>query len=262
MSRRLPLFAFAFFAAVSSCLFFQKTGSKNRAFLPPAELEEGGAKKKAWQKMRFADPATGEIPAGIAFAEQLFASKMPLASASRSETWTARGPHNVGGRTRAFAFDALDENHLFAGGVSGGLWESFDGGQTWARRTPMNAHPGCVSVAQDRRAGKTNTWYYLSGEIYGTSASGGDAFYLGDGLFKSTDNGATWAPVASTTAGNPASFTSTFQSGWRVVTNPAATSDEVYMALYGGIYRSANGGASWQTCWATARRGLITAIWQ
>lgn len=239
-----------------ACLFFflwTRVSSTREADLPGGEMEENPALRAAWEHRLLADPATGEIPLGIHFLELQFAKSMPHGVSDRGGVdWVSRGPWNVGGRTRGLAIDITNENRILAGGVAGGIWLSEDGGQSWQRRTPLNAHPGCVSIAQDTRPGKTNIWYYLSGEAYGTSASADGAFYLGDGLFKSTDNGLNWAPVASTANGNGVDFTTFFQTGWRVVVNPAADTsiNELYIATVGAVYKSTNGGVSW-----TAVRG-------
>jgi len=233
---------------LSFVLLMQQPSTSKRLLLPSAAPEENQELRKEWERQMLADPTTGEIPEGISFAERKFAANIPTATNPVGKplgVWEQRGPYNVGGRTRAFAMDITDENKIFAGGVSGGLWVSYTGGLTWTRSTPMNFHPGVVSIAQDKRPGKTNTWYYLSGEIYGTSASGGSAFYLGDGLFKSTNGGATWTPVTSTSGGNQNSFSTFYQSGWRVITDPVATADVVLMATMGTVYRSSNGGTSW-----------------
>jgi hypothetical protein len=208
--------------------------------------EEDREVRKKWEKRMLADPATGLIPAGIRFQEQRFAAQLAQkmgAEWSAAADWKVRGPYNVGGRTRAIALDVTNENRILAGGVNGGIWLSEDGGQSWTRKTPLNAHPGCVSIAQDPRPGQTNTWYYLSGEITGTSASGGGAFYLGDGMFKSTDGGNTWAPLGNTDNGNPQSFSDVWQAGWRVVVHP--TTGHVYAATYSSIFRSTDGGVNW-----------------
>ena len=243
----------AVIAGVLGCFAYYNL--KNYAAAPPVPgmirvpggpNEEKEALREAWERKRYCDPATGKIPEGIAFLERAFVAKMPRAVQHRSGSpWVARGPWNYGGRTRALVMDATNENRLLAGGVSGGVWLSEDGGQSWQRRTPIDAHPSCASIAQDLRPGKTNTWYNLSGEFYWTSASSPGAFYVGDGLYKSTDNGLNWSAVASTAAGNPGAWSSPFQTGWRVITSPVDTADVVYMACVGAIFRSADGGDSW-----------------
>jgi hypothetical protein len=247
MKRIVPAFVALLFAACG--LFFWQKNEKPLEIglkMPSGASEENGKLRRAWDLKRLADPATGRIPAGIAFLERQFAAALPQAVAARSEPdWQSRGPYNYGGRTRALVADVNDENRLLAGGVSGGIWLSEDGGQSWQRKTPLNAHPGCVSIAQDTRPGHTDTWYYLSGEVYGTSASGGSAFYLGDGMFKSTDGGDSWFALGSTAIGNPNGLSTLFQLGWRVVTDPNATEEVLYMANLGAIHRSNNGGTSW-----------------
>jgi Secretion system C-terminal sorting domain len=236
--------AFLFFALIY-------LSQKPKSFkIPAAPTNEMDAKlRKAWDLKRFADPNTGKIPEGIHTKEQWFAQQLTdnlglnSVASDRNATWTPRGPYNVGGRTRALAIDVTNENRLMAGGVSGGVWLSEDAGQTWTRKTPLNAHPGCVSIAQDPRPGFTNTWYYLSGELTGTSASANGAFYLGDGMFKSINNGETWNAIGTTNNGSPQAFSTLWQSGYRVVVSP--TTGDVYASTYNCIFRSNNGGTSW-----------------
>lgn len=232
---------------VAVCFFLQNQDStqKTPQTIGMPSSEEDREVRKKWERMMLADPATGQIPAGIRFKERWFAQELAARYASDrgGVDWQPRGPFNVGGRTRALAIDVTDEKRLLAGGVSGGVWLSEDGGQSWSRRTPAGAHPGCVSIAQDTRPGFTNIWYYLSGEIIGTSASGGGAFYLGDGMFKSTDGGKTWTVLGNTDNGNPQTFSDLWQSGWRVVVHPQT--GHVYAATYSSIFRSTDGGTNW-----------------
>ncbi|MDX1911065.1 MAG: T9SS type A sorting domain-containing protein [Saprospiraceae bacterium] len=249
MKRILPVLVVMALAACGLYYFSPANHpAENGLRIPGGASEENGPRRREWQRMRLADPATGEIPKGIQFLERRFAAALPKAAdRGGNGEWMSRGPWNVGGRTRAVAIDVTNENRLLAGGISGGMWLSEDGGQTWARKTSLSAHPGCTSIAQDTRQGKTNIWYYTSGELYGSSASGGGAYYLGDGMFKSTDGGQNWLPINSTDDGNPHSFTNVWQGVWRVATDPAAPSnqDVVYAATYGAIFRSTNGGSSW-----------------
>lgn len=226
--------------------------------------EENHAAKKAWELARYADPATGKIPFNAsALDRKFYLENLKTQSNTRNQNidtliWQSRGPWNVGGRTRAFAIDATNENVYIAGGVSGGLWRSIDAGNSWARVGNTLVHPGVVSIAQDTRPGFTSTWYALSGEISGTSASADGAFYLGDGLMKSTDGGITWAYLANTTLGSAASFSTNWQGGWRVAVNPA--NGDVLVALYGTIVRSSDGGASWVTELGSLDGGYYTDV--
>ena len=65
----------------------------------------------------------------------IFAQTLPISSTLSKSNWIHRGPYNVGGRTRALAIDVLDENILFAGGASGGMFRSVDGGLSWQMTT-------------------------------------------------------------------------------------------------------------------------------
>ncbi|MBL0019039.1 MAG: T9SS type A sorting domain-containing protein [Bacteroidetes bacterium] len=211
---------------------------------------ENSAARKAWERKRLADPATGNIPAGIRALELAFADNLPNDLTQKVDSlnapWTQLGPFNLGGRTRAFAKDIANPAILLAGGVSGGIWRSTDAGATWTRTTAAAAHPGVNHIVQDIRPGHTDTWYALSGEAYGTSASGGSAFYLGTGMFKSTDNGLSWAVISSTNSGTPQTFDNVWDATWNVAVDQSDTvNNVVYAALLGAIMRSTNGGTSW-----------------
>ena len=45
--------------------------------------------------------------------------------------WTFLGPGNIGGRTRALVIDATQPDVMYAGGVSGGVWKTTNGGERW-----------------------------------------------------------------------------------------------------------------------------------
>ncbi|WP_157593067.1 FlgD immunoglobulin-like domain containing protein [Rufibacter tibetensis] len=205
---------------------------------------------------RLKDPATGKIPEGIRelelayssrimTAEQLFSQKNPYSKLA-TYTWDRRGPYNIGGRTRALAIDRNNENIILAGGVSGGMWRSTNGGTSWVKVTDPEMLQSVTSISQDKRPGKGNIWYYSTGEVLGNSANKPGATYLGNGVFKSIDNGVTWNPLASTQAVGTTQLTNVFQLTYRVATNPAnTTQDEVFVATIGSIRRSTNGGNTW-----------------
>ncbi|MEO1049799.1 MAG: T9SS type A sorting domain-containing protein [Bacteroidota bacterium] len=213
--------------------------------------QDGGPEARvAFDRMRYADPKTGLIPQGIRKLELEFAQKLNAKSknvnARLADTWDRRGPYNIGGRTRALAIDVTDENILLAGGVSGGLWRSIDQGSTWTRVTEVDEHPGITAIAQDTRSGFENIWYYSTGERIGNSASGGEAFYQGNGIYKSTNGGVSWSLLTVTENTTPEIISAgePFDLTYGIQVHP--TTGDVYVATFVGIYRSTNGGASFE----------------
>ena len=205
--------------------------------------------RAAWELKRQADPETGKIPTHIRERELMFSATLPsdnqLGNRAENINWHARGPWNVGGITRALAMDVNDENILLAGTNSGGVWRTTNGGQSWTHITPKDDYHGITCIAQDTRPGYTNVWYFGSGDPY-CSASGGGAFYSGNGVYKSIDSGLTWSKLSSTAPNTPQSFDSNWDVIYKVITYPADTvNDVVFAATYGAIYKSSNGGNTW-----------------
>lgn len=201
-----------------------------------------------WQLTRLKDPETGRIPEGIRAKEMAFAKNIPIGKNLKNIDWIARGPFNIGGRTRAMAMDIINENILLAGSVSGGLWKTIDAGVTWDMVTTSDQFPSISAIAQDTRVGKTDTWYCGTGELLGTSASGSGAYFYGNGMMKSIDNGDSWESLEATASSLPQSFDSHWNFVNRIVINSAVdTADIVYAATYGHISQSLDGGTTWQS---------------
>ena len=80
----------------------------------------------------YKDVITGKVETNkLALAKDAVLQKMRLRSTSLG--FVEEGPDNVGGRTRAIAMDPNNNNILFAGSVSGGLFKSVNGGNNWNR---------------------------------------------------------------------------------------------------------------------------------
>ena len=201
---------------------------------------------------RLQDPQTGVIPPDIRRKELAKAALMPRREQQPSKngalnraTWTGRGPVNVGGRTRALGID-LDFNgtsnrKILAGGVSGGMFLSEDDGASWRLTTSPADLASVTALAQDPLS--RNVWYYGTGELLGNSASNGGTSFLGQGIFKSTDGGESWAQLAATTEGALTSFDNIFDRVWNIAVDP--TNGNVFAAVFGFIMRSTDGGQSW-----------------
>lgn len=195
-----------------------------------------------YETRRLVNPSTGEIPDNIRAKELNFAKQIPKNrfKSTNAITWTHRGPYNVGGRTRALAIDKTNENIILAGGVSGGMWRSANGGSSWTKVTNLDDLHSVTAIAQDPN--NTNIWYYGTGEISGNSARASGAPYRGNGIFKSTDNGQSWTQLSSTSS-TPQTFNSDFQYCWNIKISPI--NSYIYAATYGRVYRSTDAGVNW-----------------
>ncbi len=203
------------------------------------------------------NPTTGVIPQNIRKRELSFSSKIPSRKQwqeksnlrTNSNDFELAGPFNVGGRTRAVAYDVLDERSMVAGGVSGGIWKTNDNGISWTRRSDPNLRNSISTIVQDKRPDKENIWYAGTGELVGNSAKSLLAPYRGAGILKSIDNGQSWFTLESTTDGaTPDKFQSQFQYVWKIAVNEAnELQEEVLAAAFGGVVRSLDGGNSWES---------------
>lgn len=150
--------------------------------------------------------------------------------------WEERGPSNIGARVSDIEFHPTTPDVIFAGMASGGIFKSSDGGSTWDPIYDDQTVLTIGDLAID--PSDPDVIYAGTGEATASSFS-----WFGDGVYKSTDGGATWAQSGLANS----------QYIGRVVVDPNH-GDRVWAAatgvLYGqggerGIYRSLDGGASW-----------------
>ena len=123
--------------------------------------------RRTYELRRLRDPETGTIPENARKKELAFAERMPRRlRKSGANSWQRRGPTNVGGRSRALGIDVSDPNRetLLAGGVSGGMWRTTDGGSSWIRTFDPEQRPSVTAVAQDPRSGRQDVWFAGTGE--------------------------------------------------------------------------------------------------
>lgn len=213
-------------------------------------MEEDVEARAQWMTQMLADPATGKIPLDIRNKELAFSHTLPVnepkykTNTADDGFWRQRGPWNVGGRARAIAIDKTNENILLAGGTTGGIWRSTNGGSTWTKVSNTDNMLNITAIMQDPRAGKTQNWYVGTGEYYGGYVPG--AFYLGKGMYKSTDGGLTWSSITSTNTNTPQTFEGTWDFIHNIAINTTIDTAEVlYAATYNAVYRSINGGTTW-----------------
>ncbi len=252
--RFVPVLLLAFF--FSSCI---ESTKKPVIIDAPSAIgsRENPYLRHEFEMNQVVDPATGQLPRYIRHKEHEFSKKRKSlhlkSSARKAETWNAVGPFNVGGRTRALALDVRDEEIIVAGGASGRMYRSENGGSTWTSTSDPTVINGATCLAQDVTPGNEDVWYYGTGELRGNSAGISQIVrYRGDGIFKSQDGGRTWDVLPSTSFGQYSDFDSPFNYVWNIKVKPAESGPgEIYAAIYGGIVRSVDGGNTWETVLGT-----------
>jgi photosystem II stability/assembly factor-like uncharacterized protein len=159
------------------------------------------------------------------------------ASFLQSLQFRSIGPYR-GGRATAVAGVPSEVNTFYMGSTGGGVWKTTDGGQVWTNLSDKffkSASIGAIAVADS----DPNVIYVGTG-----SACPRGNISAGDGVYKSTDAGKTWKHAGLPDAG---------QIG-RIRVHPG-NPDLVYVAALGhifgpnperGVYRSKDGGASWE----------------
>ncbi|MAP55145.1 glycosyl hydrolase [Altibacter sp.] len=135
-----------------------------------------------------------------------------------------------------------------------GVYKSTDGGKTWRKTLFANEQAGAVDLIMDPnnpRVLYASTWN-VQRTPYSLS-SGGD----GSALWKSTDSGETWKEI-SKNKGFP-----TDTLGIIGITVSAANSDRLWAIVEnkdkGGVYRSDDGGATWE--YINSERKLRQRAW-
>lgn len=164
--------------------------------------------------------------------------------------WTELGPGNIGGRTRKLFVNPTDPSILFTGGVGGGVWRSTDGGGSWKSLTDALANLAVCALAVV--PGPTLDQFVIyagTGEGFlSLDVTRGGSGASGNGIFRSTDGGATWQHLPDTINN------SNFEYVNDLVVSPT-NPNRVYAATQTGIWRTINGGDSWQQVYATDVRG-------
>ncbi|NOG46617.1 MAG: T9SS type A sorting domain-containing protein [Calditrichaeota bacterium] len=154
------------------------------------------------------------------------------------------GPGNVSGRTRALVVDPDDNsfNTWYSGSVGGGVWKTVDAGQNWTQLTPNIGNLATSAIVQS--PSNPDVLYVGTGEGFGNVDQ-----IDGNGIWKTTDRGASWQQLAST-----ANYD--FQNIMRMIIDPD-NEDIVLVATASGfqhnsgtnpataIRRTTDGGLTW-----------------
>jgi hypothetical protein len=134
---------------------------------------------------------------------------------------------NVSGRVSAVVVDPRNPAHVLVGAANGGVWESYNRGQSWAPRTDYAATLAVGALAFD--PSNPSTVYCGTGE--------GDWWsWLGAGILRSTNSGTTWSSLCTTPF---------VGQGFYDLEVDAADGDHLLAGATNGLYVSTDGGVTW-----------------
>jgi len=225
-------------AALSACAL-QPT---NQLQPPPRERPDAPGERAAFDQARRLPAGVSAIdPAWYVKAERQ-ARQLPRFSTKAARfmlgektapRWEWLGPSNVGGRTRTLEFDPRNPNRMLAGGVSGGVFETTNGGGSWRPLSDDAANINIGALVFDPV--NPDTIYAGTGELYRNSERPYAAMW-GQGILRSTDGGSHFQPLVATTNNN-------FRYVSDLVISPS-DHRRLYAATNTGVWRSDDGGFS------------------
>ncbi|MBT8274240.1 MAG: hypothetical protein KJO77_10565 [Bacteroidia bacterium] len=147
------------------------------------------------------------------------------------------GPAVMSGRINDMETHPTNARIIYAGTAGGGVWKSNDAGTTF--NPIFDKYCQSIGVVTLDPNDPDNVIYVGTGETWTRNSVS-----IGDGLYKSTDGGATWNKLG-------------FENSERIaniIVNPN-NSNEVYMGVLGalwsdsnerGVYKSTDAGATWE----------------
>jgi hypothetical protein len=134
---------------------------------------------------------------------------------------------NVSGRVSALAVDPGNPAHVLAGAANGGVWESWDRGGSWTPRTDFASTLTVGALAYDP---------VRPGNVYCGLGEGDWWSFLGNGVLRSSDGGASWTPACT------APFVG---QGFYALRVDQGNGSRLLAGTTGGLYVSTDAGATW-----------------
>jgi hypothetical protein len=150
---------------------------------------------------------------------------------------TYQGVQRWSGRINAIAIDPTDQNIMYVGSDSGGIWKSSDAGVTW---TPKSVPHFVTTLTIDPTT--PTTIYAGTGRAFGSV-----------GILKSTDAGETWE-TSQVHFAMDRRVTS-------IAIRPGRPSELLAAMRFYGIYRSTDAGLSWTRVLEISTSGFDGWAW-
>lgn len=199
-------------------------------------------KRWEWYWENRVDPVTGAFPNTSAWEEYQKIKKSADGQRSPSGQWTSMGPNTSPGgyaglgRLNCVGFHPTDNNTMYAGAASGGIWKTTNGGTTWI---PQGDDIDAIGVS----------------DIVVLPTTGDDIVHVatGDkdasntysvGVLKSTDGGSTWQNTGLVFTADQKRLIN------RLLVDPL-NNNIFYAATSLGVYKSSDAGVNWNVVTST-----------
>ncbi len=209
-------------------------------------------KRWEWYWENRINPVTGEFPKTSAWEElQKYLDKNPNSIKSVSGNWESVGPTSSPGgyaglgRINCVAFHPTDNDLVYAGAATGGLWKTTDGGSSWTVLSDSWAVQGVSDICVV--SGSPNTIYAATGDRENTMwGLGGGQNHDNNsvGVLVSTDGGVNWSSTGL-------SFVPSEKKAINRLLIDPTDSDILYAATTDGVYKTTDAGANWSLIYGT-----------
>ena len=270
MKRSFTIFGFSLIA-ITAIVFFacnsEKKFSENNSELSTEaqeELEEQATAQayREWINDIRSNPVTGKVEvADLLAARDQMRAYHANHNGERGGSllglqWENFGPNNVGGRTRAMLIDRNNTSRIYAGGASGGLFYSDNGGLQWYPH-PQNDEFSTLIISSIAQAANGDL-YFGTGEYwadyYDASLGSYTHGFTGDGIFMAPAVTGTDLPVftqLTATIPTAGEIGSNSSATWgyvnRIACHPT-TAGTIVAATNSGLKISTDFGTTWSNC--------------
>lgn len=238
---------FLFFCLILSILFFfQKTlfsAEPSKKEKNTAKTSGAGKSLDIWAFERSypnRNIPTSKYIEAFNHKKNMIAQKSNLISGE----WESLGPENIGGRTLCLAFHPTNENIIFAGSASSGLWKTTTQGigrYAWEQIPTGFPVLGVAAIVIDQN--DPETIYIGTGETYGENLAEPVTVNrlirgtYGIGILKSINGGTSWSKILN--------FEPNEIKGVQDIEINKLNNQEIYAATTDGLYQSLDSGNSW-----------------
>ncbi len=203
-------------------------------------------KRWEWYWETRVDPVTGAFPDLSTFSI-LQEIKSNSTNRSNDGQWVSLGPDTSPGgyaglgRLNCIGFHPTDNNTLYAGAASGGVWKSVDAGSSWL---PISDNLGAIGISDIIIQATTGDDIVI---IATGDRDHSDTYSIG--VLRSVDGGSTWQTTSLSFTPDQTILIN------KMIVDPL-NSNTFYAATTNGVYKSTDGAQNWSFLYASVFKDI------